>query len=658
MSLSKAIGVISGINEFGNLFQLVRNAASYMRYQLSGSEDKKLKEDDVLQLQSDLRCLHDTLPAMYNLIDRAEWKSHVPGVEQLLLNLKDAVYDAEDLLDEFRWYELKVKIEGNETQLKIEGNKTQLSPFIDFFHSVTHGSFNKVAYIQKRLSNLSSHLENMELHGATPRFDKSLRPPTTSSPTEPKIFGREKELEEVIRLLGVPSYDSGSSSKRKRSSNATNNEPREAFVPVLPIVGIGGVGKTTLAQGITTLRRVKSHFDKIIWICVSDEFDETKFTKVLINSLSGQEARTDNLDDLQQILSREVGKKRFLLILDDIWPNALNDDGRCWRNFCAPLKNVLQGSIMLVTTRFAEVAGIVGTMDSFALEGLNDNVFWDFFKLCVFGSEDYHIAPQLEQIGRRIISKLKGAPLAAITIGKLLQKSLDPAHWNDILNSELWQLRQRETDILPALRLSYMYLPFHLKRCFSFCATYPKDYNFDKPSLAEIWVAEGFVEPQGSIPLQHIGGQYFEDLVNLSFFQKLRGKYVIHDLMHDMAQLVSKGECFIVKNSSDLEKVPQSVRHLSILSITNVECYNLLSLGKCTKLRTLLCNKPLSSRAMGCRFEKLLCLRVIFCGFTKELPDSIGNLKHLRYLAISRTCNFRSLPSSFCSLYNLQIFYA
>ena len=529
-----------------------------MRSQWNGSQEEKLKEDDVLQLQSDLQRLRDTLPAMYNLIDRAEWKSHVPGVEQLLPNLKDAVYDAEDLLDEFRWYELKVKIEGNATH--------QLSPFIDFFHSVTQGSFNKVVDIQKRLSNLSSQLEKMGLHEETPQFDKSLRPVTTSFRTEPKIFGREKELREVIRLLGVPNYSSRSSSKRKRSSHAANSEPRIAYVPVVPIVGIGGVGKTTLAQEITTLQRVKSHFDKIIWICVSDEFDEERFTKVLIKSLSGKEATADNLDDLQKILAGEVGKKRFLLILDDIWPNALNEG--CWRKFCAPLTNVLQGSMLLVTTRFAEVADIVGTMDKFALEGLQNDVFWQFFKMCVFGYEDYHIDPKLEQIGKSILPKLKGTPLAAKTIGRLLRKSLNPAHWNDILNSELWQLRQKETDILPALRLSYMYLPFNLKRCFSFCATYPKDYNFDKSSLAEIWVAEGFVEPQGNIPLQHIGGQYFEDLVNLSFFQKLRGKYVIHDLMHDMAQLVSKEDCFIVKNARDIEMVPQNVRHLSILRST------------------------------------------------------------------------------------------
>ncbi|RCV05984.1 hypothetical protein SETIT_1G126700v2 [Setaria italica] len=587
---------------------------------------------------------------MYNLIDRAEWRSHVPCVEQLLPHLKDAVYDAEDLLDEFEWYELK---------LKIEGNATQLSPFIDFFHNVTHGSFNKVVDVHKRLSNLSRQIENMGLHEATPRFDKLLRPVTTSFRTEPKIFGRDKELEEVMRLLGVPNYCTLSSSKRKRSSNAASNKPRITSVPVLPVVGIGGVGKTTLVQQITTLQRVKSHFDKIIWICVSDEFDVERFTKVLIKSLSGEEATANNLDDLQQDLVERVQEKRFLIILDDIWPDALKEDGRCWRKFCAPLTNVLQGSMLLVTTRFAEVADLVGTMDSFALEGLKDDAFWNFFMLCVFGSEDSHIDPQLELIGRSILPKLKGTPLAAKTIGRLLRKSRNTAHWNDILNNELWQIEQKETDILPALRLSYMYLPFHLKRCFSFCAVYPKDYNFQMGSLAEIWVAEGFVEPQGSIPLQHIGCQYFEELVNLSFFQKLRGAYVIHDLMHDMAQLVSKEECFIVKNANDVENVPQSVRHLSILSTSHVKPAGIQSLWKHTKLRTLLCNNYLTSSiptsVMDRWFTELKCLRVAsMC----TLPQSIGNQKHLRYLEISGYGLANSLPSSFCSLYNLQILYA
>jgi len=175
-------------------------------------------------------------------------------------------------------------------------------------------------------------------------------------------------------------------------------------------------------------------------------------------------------------------------------------------------------------------------------------------------------------------------------------------------------------------------------------------------------VAEGLVEPQGSIPLQHIGEQYFEDLVNLSFFHKLRGKYVIHDLMHDMALLVSKDECFIVKNTSGIEKVPPNVRHLSILSSSGVKCSDLMCLGKHTKLRTLLCSKYFRSQTsfvMDRWFVELGCLRVLFCAFEmKQLPERIGNLKHLRYLGISRNRRFNEVPSSFWSLYNLQILYA
>ncbi|KAJ1278999.1 hypothetical protein BS78_04G121500, partial [Paspalum vaginatum] len=506
---------------------------------------------------------------------------------KLLPKLKDAAYDAEDLLDEFRWYNMKVSVEGD---------AVEQSPIVEFQRSIIQGSFNKVADTQKRLFTLSSQLKNMGLHQATPRFDKSLRPVTTRLRTEPMVNSR--------------------SSKRRRSSNEATNEPGMPYVPVLPIFGIGGIGKTTLAQEITTFQR-------------------ERFTKVLIKSLSGKEATENNLDDLQQNLVEEVGKKRFLLILDDIWPDPSKKDENRWRKFSAPLTNAIQGSMLLVATRFAEVAEIVGTMEPFALEGLKDEVFWKIFKLC------------LEQIGRSILLKLKVSPLAAKTIGRLLRKSLNTAHWNDILNNEVWQIEQKVSDILPALRDA------------SHFALYtPKDYNFEKATLAEIWVAKGFVEPQGNIPLQHIGDHYFEDL-SLSFFQKLRGKYVIHDLLHDMAQLVSKDECFIVKYTSEIKKVPLNIRHLLIQPSCDLKSFNTLSLGKHTKLRTLLCNKSLKSESLSsvtdCCFNKLQNLRVIFLCFP---PESIGNLKNLRYFEISRKCLFKGFPPSFCSLYNLQILYA
>ncbi|XP_072147014.1 disease resistance protein RGA2-like [Setaria viridis] len=528
----------------------------------SDSQEQALQEDEVLQLQSDLRDLRDTLPVVYGLIDLAEWRNHEQCVAKLLEKLKDAVYEAEDLIDEFAWYELKVSAEGNATSVQ---------PYIDFFRSVTRGRFNKVTDIHKRLTNRSSDLKDMGLlRQVSPRFDKAVRPETSSFPTETKIFGREEEVKQVIKCLGVPAKCGRTNSKRKRRSAIVesasnqvnnihgNNETIITNFSVLPIVGLGGVGKTTLAQNICNHPQVKSHFDLIIWICVSDDFDVKRLTKEAIQSYSKRDAVKDNLNSLQNSLAIKLKTKRLLLVLDDMWDDALKKNGQCWERFCVPLKNVLHGSMIMVTTRSQNVADRVHTMDPIKLEGLKDDVFWDFFKHSVFGLNSSQIEPELERIGRNILPKLMGSPLAAKTVGRLLQISIDTTHWENILNSELWDLEQEETDILPALRLSYIYLPLHLKRCFSFCAVYPKDYKFQKRSLAEIWIAEGFVEPRGDIPIENIDHRYFYDLVNRSFFEKHRGTYVIHDLIHDMAQLVSKDECFTIKFRVIFRKSPQA----------------------------------------------------------------------------------------------------
>ncbi|XP_037482632.1 putative disease resistance protein RGA4 [Triticum dicoccoides] len=580
---------------------------------------------------------------MYDLINGAEWKSYEERVAKLLPSLKDAVFEAEDLIDEFRWYEMKVQVEGQANQ----------SPFIDILDKVIHGNFYKLNDVQSRLNHLSSHLENMGLHGVMHHFEELVRPDTTSLLSkETKIFGRGKELKQILGSLNVPTHP-----KRKRetssiyaststsSSNHVNGEPIISSLPVLVVAGIGGVGKTTLAQHICNHQRVKSHFELIIWICVSDDFNAKRLSKEVIESCTGNEAKIDNLDSLQRALSNHVKNKRLLIVLDDVWDDALKDSGRCWEMFCAPFTSVQEGSAMLVTTRCPNVTKAVHTMEPVIVEGLKDDVFWNFFKLSAFGSEGSSNDPELERIGRRILPKLKGSPLAAKTLGRMLRMDHQASHWSSILESELWELKQKETEILPALRLSYMYLPFYLKQCFVFCAMYPKDYKFEKACLAEIWVAEGFVEPQGGVAIQDICYQYFEDLVSRSFFQKVNGRYVIHDLLHDMAQKVSEHDCFILRNKSDFDKVPQNVRHLYILPSSEFDDSNLLRLCKHTKLRTLICKINLGKRTcfvMDHWCTKLTRMRVMSCAFTNELPDSIGTPS----LSISTgTGNIRALSS-------------
>ncbi|XP_044362064.1 putative disease resistance protein RGA4 [Triticum aestivum] len=549
------------------------------------------------QLENDLWKLRTTItPKMLDLIDRLEWQSHRKQAADLLPHTKDAVYDAEDLLDEFDYHAIKLGVE----QSKNSGQDHMEGVFLQFYNSIKEcGHFNKVKEIQVKLDHIYKQSRDLSLHQAPQKFDRSVRPETCSFSEEPQIFGREKELEELVQKLGV----------LVRKRGRTDGEERMTELPVLPIVGMGGVGKTTMAQQICSDAKVKAHFDCIIWTCVSDDFGIKTLAREILQHL-GQQTPSDNLNILMTNLASCVKSKKFLLVLDDMWDDILKQGESIWKRFCKPLENGLQGSMVLVTTRSPEVANLVGTMRHYELAGLcflPDAVFWEFFKLCAFGSSSPPNYLELECIGKAILPKLKGSPLAAKTLGRLLHRGLNTTHWKYILESELWQLEQHATDILPALRLSYMYLPPHLKRCFSICAMYPKDYIFEKEVLVDIWIAQGYAEPQDA-------SFCFDDLASRSFFSRVSKK-------------------------------------TELKSICNKK-----------KLRSLVCNEYYSSSrkfvvVIDAWFRQLLKIRVLSFKLSRvtQLPESIGNSKHLRYLCLfARSTKLSTLPSSIRFLHQLK----
>jgi hypothetical protein len=264
------------------------------------------------------------LPRAQVLIDRAEWGRFKNKELAVLLSLlKDTTHDAEDLLREFDDQVLQQNMK--------EANQSRVGQFVssslNLAKSLLSGSKARVKEAQSILDKVVADIEGILDFTVEPlQLDKPLMPETSSVISEPVVFGRDKERDHVIKLLGVlPSKCR--SAKRMKSENSraiqvvSSKKAGMEDVSILPIVGIGGVGKTTLCQLVYNDSRVKAHFEMRMRVCVSDLFDIRRITKEIIDCTS-VEISDSSLNALQVELRCQLEEQRFLLILDDVWPKC------------------------------------------------------------------------------------------------------------------------------------------------------------------------------------------------------------------------------------------------------------------------------------------------------------------------------------------------
>nr|XP_029116367.1 disease resistance protein RGA2-like [Elaeis guineensis] len=377
-------------------------------------------------LQDELRRLQTTLLRTRFILTRAEKRGTKDVyLAQIIPELKDAAYDAEVLLDEFKYQVLQQKV--HESRKNREGNV--LSSSLALARTLFNrdgDTVDRVSEVRGRLDSIADDMERvirlLDLDDEGGKYESSVRRETSSFLTEPEVIGREKEKERVIKLLLKSSDATELSDDLVRVGS---KRLKKDGISVLPVVGMGGIGKTTLAQLIYNDPKVHGHFDSKIWVCVSDNYDVKRLTKEIIKSVNRDILCDDqNLNCLQEILKENIMSKRFLLILDDIW----NDDSNKWDCLCAPLRSGLEGSKILVTTRSHKVAEMTGTLEAVFLEGLANDPCWEFFSRHAFGSHNPKEHPELEAIGKKIADRLKGSPLAAKTLGDLLNLDLDERH--------------------------------------------------------------------------------------------------------------------------------------------------------------------------------------------------------------------------------------
>ncbi|XLS70033.1 hypothetical protein HN51_026898 [Arachis hypogaea] len=570
-----------------------------------------------------------TLELIKAILDDAEEKqwSNRP-LKVWLQQLKNAMYVMDDILDQLS------------TQSSQPGCFSSLNPKV--IHQRELGK--KLNKMIVRLDRIAQRRSNFDLRQVVRKRSSEVAEwrQTSSTIALPQVYGRDEDKKQVVDFLLSPS----------RSSESLS---------VYPIVGLGGLGKTTLVQLVYNNQQVANNFDLKIWVCVSENFTLVSILRSILKAMEVDKSEVMNLEEMEKKVKVLLQSKRYLLVLDDVWKRSQEMELGLTQDKWDKLRSVLscgsKGSSILVSTRDKDVATIMGTCQAHHLDRLSDDACWSLFKLRAFGADKEERA-ELVAIGKEIVKKCGGSPLAALALGAVMHSRSTEKEWLEVQKSELWSLPD-ENDIMPVLRLSYSSLTPTLKQCFAFCAVFPKDTEIEKQELIYLWMGNGFISSRPNLEAEEVGNMVWNELYQKSFFQDVRSEdfsgniyFKMHDLVHDLAQSISEQECICLEkqNLNDSSRNP----HHIVFHDIDKEQFKKRAFEQAESLRTLYHHQlnsdefPSVSRLIPTNHS----LRVLSI-YGRKIP-SFGSLSCLRYLELCYL-DIKSLPASICNLRRLKI---
>ncbi|CDP21238.1 unnamed protein product [Coffea canephora] len=409
-----------------------------------------------------------------------------------------------------------------------------------------------------------------------------------------RIGTRMKEILEKFNAIANERIKLGLNEEKEQIVHILTKEKDrdDQNVSVLPIVGVGGLGKTTLAQLVFNDERIAEHFEPKLWVWVSEDFDGKRIIKALINYIQRTPTEELELAPLQRNLQELLRGKRYLIVLDDVW----NENPEEWEKLKSVLQCGSKGSSIVTTTRMEKVATIMGTLQTYYLSSLSENQCWSLFRQRAFGRQEVEEYPNLVVIGKEIVKKCGGVPLAAKALGGFLRFKREETEWNFVIR---------------------------------------------------LWMANGLISSNGTMEVEDVGYAVLTELHNRSLFQTVEKgvlghaqdhTFGMHDLVHDLAQSVMEAKHGGTESNRTMMLDMPDDQLTVAFPITRMRGTDQFSsfLSKCGSLRALI----VRSTRWGERFT--------------ELPHAISNLKHLRHVNLSGS-DIVELPNSICDLWNLQI---
>ncbi|GFP83585.1 putative late blight resistance protein homolog r1b-14 [Phtheirospermum japonicum] len=588
--------------------------------------------DLIYGLHDQVESLHKELSLMKAFLkDSRDKHDESEYVREVVRQITDVAYEAEDIIDAFV---VNASIQKRSTIRKV-------------MRAFDNASL---------LRNVGREIESIRVK-VKEIYDKKMFGIVSMARSEPvRKHSREKRPPLVEEANNVVGFDEETKIVIDRLTRGSKH------LEVVSVIGMGGLGKTTLARKVYVDPSIEYHFYLRAWVYMSQEYSRREVFRAILESLGLINDQMLKMSDdwLGEELCRHLRNNRFLIVIDDVWTREAWDDIR------AAFPNTNSGSRVLLTSRNREVA-LHANPDGppHNLRFLTDDESWELLCRKTFRKEC--CPPELDGLGKQIAKKCYGLPLAIVVIsGLLLKKEKTHDWWKKVADSVSTYVAKDPKQCMDVLALSYNHLPDHLKVCFIYFGVFPEDFEIPVWKLLRLWVAEGFVQENGQECLEDLAEEYLEDLVdrNLVLVAKMKANGQIktcriHDMLRDLCvkEGAEQKSLQVIKGRPFLTSMIQSNYHRRLCIHSNVlDFISSKPVGR--HVRSFLCfvsedtsvpRQYTSFVGETFRLVRVLDLRSV--NFPR-FPNEIVHLIHLRFIALYG--NFKILPAAIANLWNLQ----
>ncbi|KAL3530241.1 hypothetical protein ACH5RR_009563 [Cinchona calisaya] len=428
---------------------------------------------------------------------------------------------------------------------------------------------------------------------------------------------------------------------------------------IISVVGMPGLGKTTLARRVYDNPSVRDFFHMRAWCVVSQVYKKKDLLLQILGCIISDEyfKKNEKLEghELEEKLKKCLLRRRYLVVLDDVW------DIEIWTGLEGSFPKDFNSSRILLTSRHPDLAKKINpNRGPHPLRHLTDDESWDLLQKKLYWKNGYSV-----DLGRKIAKNCKGLPLTIVIISGVLA-NVEPDDWEEIAGRLSSSALSVTDHCMHTLELSYKQLPDYLKSCFLYFGSFPEDAEIDFKFLSWLWIAEGFVKECESKSLEDLANDYMNDLIGRGLIMVSEERSIggvktcrFHDLLHEFCAVKAKKEKFMsILNGRDELFTIHGQRDTQRLCVHSNQEHFEKSRLFCPNVRSLLHfgdkDNPHCYHISFIfhLFKHLKVLNLLYIDLGSTFPSEIALLAELRFLTVRGRFDF--IPSVVADLSDLE----